>query len=145
MARGPAPGRWLVVVSLLAGCLAGAPAAMAAPGDWTGTLIFRQVIDQADGALDETYTAHWTFTPTGGTHRYSLNQRTRVPDMFCGERIGTIESNDGGTGHLDAYVSVDPATPSGAVLGISSDPGGPYPMHSTGQDCVQYSPGSSGS
>ena len=52
----------------------------AAAGEWTGTIIDRQVIDQSDGRHTETYTNHWTIGVDSSSYTFSLTGVTKYPD-----------------------------------------------------------------
>jgi hypothetical protein len=124
-----------------AALLAMTGAATAAPGEWTGTIRERQVIEQADGRLTETYTSNWDIGPTAASLSFSLTAVTKDPSMECGTLTGTKESSGSGAGLFNAQLGDDPASPTGASLSITGTPDGPYELRSTGQACVQYLPG----
>ena len=122
--------------------LAWAACATAEAGEWTGTVIDRQVIMQADRAHDETYVNTWTIGADSASFTFSLTGVTRIQSLFCGQLTGTYASaGTGSTNQINVYVSEDPTSPTGARLSLVGVPGVPFDNRSTGEDCVQYAPG----
>lgn len=140
--RAAAYGRFLqAVLAALALLAVLAPSATAASGDWTGTITDRQVVDQADNAIDESFTNVWTIGPTGDTYQFSLTGIRRQPTANCGVVVNTYDSAGPGSGSVNLYISDDPASPTGARLMVASATGAGVEMVSSNRNCVQYAPG----